>query len=217
LFDGAQVVLTADKRYDARLQEFIAEIEQLNLPALAATRHCCLREDIENGVDIGYDVTSLSDRKILHHVGRMYGLIALCPGDVVDVENVQWFHEFPRHDAIRQVANKTAASSLGSAVPDLHGRMLYHVTTRVDTAKGTLTNTGAQVFSGTVAGSKPVMIHDSKFRFEVNLNTGAESGSVFLVDHIAGPRVRRELSVTGSGKTAEGNPTFKYAGTCKFT
>ena len=100
---------------------------------------------------------------------------------------------------------------------DLHGRVLYHVTTRVDTAKGTLVNTGDQVFSGTVAGSKPVMIHDSKFRFEVNLNTGAESGSVFLVDHIAGPRVRCELSVTGTGKTAEGNPTFKYAGTCKFT
>ncbi len=100
---------------------------------------------------------------------------------------------------------------------DLHGRVLYHVTTRVDTAKGTLVNTGDQVFSGTVAGSKPVMIHDSKFRFEVNLHTGAESGSVFLVDHIAGPRVRCELSVTGTGKTAEGNPTFTYAGTCKIT
>ena len=100
---------------------------------------------------------------------------------------------------------------------DLHGRVLYHVTTEVDTAKGTLINTGDQVFSGTVAGSKPVMIHDSKFRFEVNLNTGAESGSVFLVDHIAGPRVRCELSVTGTGKTVEGNPTFRYAGNCKFT
>ncbi len=100
---------------------------------------------------------------------------------------------------------------------DLHGRVLYHVTTRVDTGKGTLVNTGDQVFSGTVAGSKPVMIHDSKFRFEVNLNTGAESGSVFLIDHIAGPRVRCELSVIGTGKTAEGNPTFRYAGTCKFT
>lgn len=99
---------------------------------------------------------------------------------------------------------------------DLHGRVLYQVTTKVDTARGTLVNTGDQVFSGTVAGSKPVMIHDSKFRFEVNLNTGAESGSVFLVDHIAGPRVRCELSVTGTGKTAEGNPTFKYVGNCKF-
>ena len=72
------------------------------------------------------------------------------------------------------------------------------------------------MFSGTVAGSKPVMIHDSKFRFEVNLNTGAESASIFLVDHIAGPRVCCELSVTGTGKTAEDNPTLKYTGDCKF-
>jgi hypothetical protein len=84
----------ADKRYDTRLQELIAEIEQLNLPALAATHHWRLLNDIENGVDIGYDVTSLSDRKILHHIGQRYGLIALCPGDVVDVEMSNGFTSF---------------------------------------------------------------------------------------------------------------------------
>jgi hypothetical protein len=61
-------------------------IEQLNLTVLAATHRWRLRKDIENAVDIGYDVTSLSDRKILHHIGQRYGLIAACPGDVVDVE-----------------------------------------------------------------------------------------------------------------------------------
>jgi hypothetical protein len=86
LFDGTEVVLMADKRYDARLREFIAEIEQLNLQALAATQRWCLLKDIENGVDIGYDVISPSDRKILHHIGQRYGLIALCPGDVVELE-----------------------------------------------------------------------------------------------------------------------------------
>ena len=35
---------------------------------------------------------------------------------------------------------------------------------------------GDQIFSGTIAGSDLVMIHDSKFRFEVNLATGAETG-----------------------------------------
>ena len=60
------------------------------------------------------------------------------------------------------------------------------------------------------------MIHDSKFRFEVNLATGADSGSVFLFDHIAGPQVRCELKVTGTGKAPDGNPTFRYTGTCKF-
>ncbi len=99
---------------------------------------------------------------------------------------------------------------------DLNGKILYHVTTIIDNQKGTLVNSGDQVFSGTIAGSEPVMIHDSKFRFEVNLATGAESGSVYLFDHIAGPHVRCELTVTGTGKTADGNPTFRYTGTCGF-
>jgi hypothetical protein len=99
---------------------------------------------------------------------------------------------------------------------DLNGKILYHVTTVIDNQKGTLVNTGDQVFSGTIAGSDPVMIHDSKFRFEVNLATGAESGSVYLFDHIAGPHVGCELKVTGTGETSDGNPTFSYAGTCTF-
>ena len=99
---------------------------------------------------------------------------------------------------------------------DLKGKVLYHVTTTIDTQKNTLVNTGDQVFSGTIAGSEPLMLHDSKFRFEVNLMTGAEHGSVYLLDHIAGPRARCELEVTGTGKSPDGNPTFKYVGTCKF-
>jgi hypothetical protein len=99
---------------------------------------------------------------------------------------------------------------------DLKGKILYHVTTVIDNRKGTLVNTGDQVFSGTIAGSEPVMIHDSKFRFEVNLATGADSGTVYLSDHIAGPHVKCELKVTGTGKTTDGNPTFSYTGTCRF-
>jgi hypothetical protein len=99
---------------------------------------------------------------------------------------------------------------------DLIGKVLYHVTTVIDNQKGTLTNIGDQVFSGTIKGSEPVMIHDSRFRFDVNLATGAETGSVYLFDHIAGPRIRCELKVTGTGKTADGNPTFSYTGNCRF-
>jgi hypothetical protein len=99
---------------------------------------------------------------------------------------------------------------------DLTGKILYHVTTVIDNKKGTLVNTGDQVFSGTIAGSDPVMLHDSRFHFEVNLATGADSGSVYLVDHIAGPKVRCELKVIGTGKAADGNPTFHYNGTCRF-
>src|SRR5688572_3515636 len=42
----------------------------------------------------------------------------------------------------------------------LTGRVLYHVTSVFDFAAGTLVNTGEQVYSGTIAGSEPVMIHD---------------------------------------------------------
>jgi len=99
---------------------------------------------------------------------------------------------------------------------DLKGKVLYHVTTVIDRKKNTLVNTGHQVFSGTIAGSAPVMLHDSKFRFVVNLATGADTGSVHLRDRIAGPRVRCDLEVTGTGTNAQGNPTFRYVGTCKF-
>jgi hypothetical protein len=99
---------------------------------------------------------------------------------------------------------------------DLKGFVLYHVTSVFDFTAGTLVNTGDQVYSGTIAGSAPVMIHDDRFRFEVNLATGEESGRVYLFDHIAGPKTRCELAVVGTGLSAEGNPTFDYRGTCTF-
>jgi hypothetical protein len=99
---------------------------------------------------------------------------------------------------------------------DLRGRVLYHVTTVIDFVTGTLVNTGDQVYSGTVAGSLPVMLHDDQFRFEVNLNTGEESGQVYLLDHITGPKVTCVLKGVGTGLNADGNPTFTYSGTCTF-
>ena len=99
---------------------------------------------------------------------------------------------------------------------DLRGRVLYHVTTVVDSVKGTLVNTGEEVYSGTIAGSAPVMIHDDQFRFEVNLVTGQETGQVFLLNHIAGPKVRCTLEVIGTGLNTDGNPTFSYRGECMF-
>jgi hypothetical protein len=99
---------------------------------------------------------------------------------------------------------------------DVKGRVLYHVTSVFDFAHGTLVNTGDQVFSGTIAGSAPVMIHDDQFRFDVNLATGSEIGHVFLFNHIAGPKARCTLDVVGTGLTPEGNPTFTYKGQCVF-
>ena len=99
---------------------------------------------------------------------------------------------------------------------DLRGRVLYHVTSVVDYVNGTLVNTGEQVYSGTVAGSAPVLIHDDSFRFDVNLVTGEETGRVFLYNHIAGPKVRCTLDGVGTGVNGDGNPTFTYTGTCTF-
>ena len=99
---------------------------------------------------------------------------------------------------------------------DLRGRVLYHVTTVIDSVNGTLVNTGDQVYSGTIAGSLPVMIHDDQFRFEVDLATGKETGQVFLFNQIAGPKVRCTLEAVGTGLNADGNPTFTYSGECTF-
>ena len=100
---------------------------------------------------------------------------------------------------------------------DLRGRVLYHPTSVFDFVNGTLVNTGDQVFSGTVLGSAPVMLHDDEFRFEVNFTTGSEYGEVHLSKRIAGPKVRCDLIVRGTGtKTAEGNPIVSYTGTCTF-
>ena len=125
-------------------------------------------------------------------------------------------------NAVVHVQTPTAAGMIQQSTEivelsgDLRGRVLYHVTSVFDFVNGTLVNTGEQVYSGTVAGSAPVMIHDDQFRFEVNLITGAESGQVFLFNHIAGPKVRCALDVVGTGPNADGNPTFSYTGECTF-
>ena len=46
--------------------------------------------------------------------------------------------------------------------------------------------------------------------------TGSESGQVYLLNYIAGPKVRCTLEVVGTGATSEGNPTFAYTGECTF-
>ena len=101
---------------------------------------------------------------------------------------------------------------------DLKGRVLYHPISVFDFVNGTLVNTGNQVFSGTVLGSAPVLLHDSAFRFKVNLKSGGlEAGEVHLSDRIVGPKIRCDLVATGSGaKTPEGNGLVDYSGTCTF-
>ncbi len=99
---------------------------------------------------------------------------------------------------------------------DLNGRVLYQPVSVFDFEDGTLVNTGHQVFSGTVLGSEPVLLYDDEFRFDVDLNTGATVGTVFLDERIAGPRIQCNLSITGTGLTADGNSVVAYTGLCKI-
>ena len=99
---------------------------------------------------------------------------------------------------------------------DLEGRVLYQPHTVIDYAQGTLVNTGNQVFSGTVLGEGPVLLHDNLFRFDVNLATGETVGKVFLIDHVDGPVVDCVLEIVGTGFSAEGNGLAEYSGRCRF-
>jgi hypothetical protein len=99
---------------------------------------------------------------------------------------------------------------------DLNGRVLYQPVSSFYLDEGKLVNRGNQVFSGTVLGVGPVMLHDDAFRFEVDLETGATSGRVFLMNRIAGPMVRCRLDIVGTGMTPEGNGLAEYTGQCRM-
>ena len=99
---------------------------------------------------------------------------------------------------------------------DLEGRVLYQPHTVIDYVAGTLVNTGNQVFSGTVLGKGPVLLHDNLFRFDVNLVTGETVGKVFLIDHVDGPVLDCVLDIVGTGFSEEGNGLAAYSGRCRF-
>jgi hypothetical protein len=98
---------------------------------------------------------------------------------------------------------------------DLTGYVLYQPTQVFDTERRTLVVTGENVFSGTIAGSDPVVLRSDESRFEVDLTTGTETGTVHLVggaDDDTCVWYECELVVVGTGHTAEGDPTFNYSG-----
>jgi hypothetical protein len=101
---------------------------------------------------------------------------------------------------------------------DLSGYILYHPTSTFDFAAQTMVNTGTQFFSGTIAGSEPVVLHDDTFRFEVDLATGETLGRVHLSrSHDAPRRVawyECTLVIVGTGLTAAGDGTAEYDGEC---
>ena len=74
-----------------------------------------------------------------------------------------------------------------------------------------------QVFSGTVLGQGPVLLHDNEFRFDVDLGTGQTTGIVFLENRIAGQDIRCHLDVAGNGAMDEnGDALVDYTGRCRI-
>jgi hypothetical protein len=99
---------------------------------------------------------------------------------------------------------------------DIEGRVLYHPETVINNVAGTMVNTGNQVFSGTVLGVGPVLLHDEIFRFDVNLQTGETLGRSFLIDRIDGPRVICVLEIFGTGFDENSNGLAEYSGFCRL-
>ncbi len=101
---------------------------------------------------------------------------------------------------------------------DLSGYVLYQATQEFDFVNNTLLVTGTNFFSGTIAGSDPVILRSDESRFDVDLVTGEETGNVHLTRSNDAPDngswYECDLVVVGTGLTPEGNPTFTYSGAC---
>jgi hypothetical protein len=110
------------------------------------------------------------------------------------------------------------SSVAGQLTGDLNGSVLFIPTAVFDFDAGTLVNTGTQFFSGTVAGSDPVILHDSDFRFDIDLGTGATLGTVHLSRSGDAPDPGHwfecDLVVVGTGVNADGDITSDYTGEC---
>ncbi|MEE4296467.1 MAG: hypothetical protein V2J20_07625 [Wenzhouxiangella sp.] len=156
-----------------------------------------------------------------------------CPAEVEDRENswrwqsvsgtgIHYFDDMPGRNVIIHsvVPTETGIQQRSTETidlfGDLEGRVLYQPETIINGQAGTLVNTGNQVFSGTVLGKGPVLLHDDLFRFDVNLQTGETYGEVFLVDRIDGPRVACLLEIFGTGFDENGNGLAEYVGRCKL-
>ena len=68
---------------------------------------------------------------------------------------------------------------------------------------------------GSIVGSDPVMLRDSKFRFQANLKTGEVSGDVFLLNHLAGPELPARCTWSEPVRMRM-ESTFRYTGNCTF-
>ena len=75
-----------EKNYKHLLDLFMQEVKKLRNPSFINLENWTIADDLLNGVVIGYTINDQSDRELLHGIGLKYGLIPLCPGEVVDID-----------------------------------------------------------------------------------------------------------------------------------
>jgi len=74
------------KNYKRLFNSFIQDVKKIENTLFINIDNWTLADDLLNGVLIGYTIRNQSDRELLHNIGRKYGLIPLCPDEVVDID-----------------------------------------------------------------------------------------------------------------------------------
>ena len=74
------------KNYKRLFNLFVKDVKKIKNSSFLNIDNWTLSDDLLNGVLIGYTIRDQSDRELLHSIGRRYGLIPLCPDEVVDIE-----------------------------------------------------------------------------------------------------------------------------------
>lgn len=75
-----------DLDYTKQFNSFISQIIDMGIDEFKRPEDWILSEETLNGVLIGYELPTKSSRLLLHEVGQKYGLIPLCPDDVIDLK-----------------------------------------------------------------------------------------------------------------------------------
>ena len=74
------------KNYKRLFNLFVQDVKKVKNSSFVNINNWTLADDLLNGVLIGYTISDQSDRELLHSIGRKYGLIPLCPDEVVDID-----------------------------------------------------------------------------------------------------------------------------------
>ena len=75
-----------EKDYKPLFDKFVQDVKKIKNPSFINMDNWTMANDLLNGVLIGYTIKDQSDRELLHRMGLEYGLIPLCPDEVVDID-----------------------------------------------------------------------------------------------------------------------------------